>query len=367
MRLPPLILNHLRPTATILRRTMSTAIPSTMRAIAISKHGDPSVLEEMTLPTPIPKPNEVLVKVEWVGVNFIDTYQRAGVYPHPGPWPMVIGNEAAGKIVKLPTDSKVLEDPWYKRFDYKEGANTLIRNKGVLAEYVAVPFKAVQPLPSTIPTRLAASSFTQGLTAITFLNEAYHPKPGEWILIHTAAGGLGLIMTQYASRLGAKVIGTTSSEEKAKLAKENGATEMIIYTKEDTVARVLEITGGEGVSAVFDGVGKDTWENDFKLIRRKGTIVSVGNASGVVPPFAPLKLTEKNLKVCRPTLFNYLETSDEIAHYFGELWGLLEKDEIKIKIHKEYPFTAEGVKEAHQDITGRSTVGKLLIKVARDE
>lgn len=274
-----------------------------------------------------------------------------------------MGTEGAGEVVQLPTDPKVLEDPWYKSNNLQIGTKVVVLGRSY-AEYAAVQWKRVVPLSASISTRLGAASFTQGLTALTFITEAYPVKAGEWILVHTAAGGLGLFFTQLMAHVGAKVIGTTSSEEKARIAKEHGATEMIIYTKEDTVARVLEITNGEGVSAVFDGVGKDTWENNFKLIKRKGTIVSVGNASGVVPPFPPLKLTEKNLKVCRPTLFSYLVTQEEVQKYTSELWDLIGAGKVKVNIFKEYPFTEEGVRATHDDIVGRNTVGKLLLKVA---
>ncbi|KAF8582155.1 NAD-P-binding protein [Ramaria rubella] len=334
-------------------------IPQTMRAFTVPKHGDASIIEESILPTPKPSPSELLIKVEYAGVNFIDTYQRKGIYPNSS-WPMVLGNEAAGEVVQLPTDPQVLEDPWYQKAGYQIGTK---RARGTDAEYIATPWTNTYTLPSTISTRVAAASLVQGLTALTFMTEAYEPQPGDWILVHTAAGGLGLLFTQIATARGAKVIGTTSTEEKAKLAKANGATEIIIYTKEDTVARVLEITGGEGVHAVFDGVGKDTWEGNFKLIRRKGTIVSVGNASGVVPPFPPLKLVEKNVKVCRPTVFNYTATPEENHKYITELWDLILKGTLNIKIHKDYPFTLDGIKQTHEDIVGRSTVGKLLVKV----
>jgi len=263
------ILSHLR------RAMSTTSIPQTMRAFTIPKHGDASVIEESVLPVPKTAPSELLVKLEYAGINFIDTYQRQGLYPNKAGWPMILGTEATGEIVQLPTDPDVLNNPWFKSSGYKLGGKVAVRGRSC-AEYTSVPWTMAYPLPDTISTRTAAAILTQGLTALTFLSEAYAPKQGDWILVHTAAGGLGLLITQLASALGAKVIGTTSSEEKAKIAKENGATEMIIYTKEDTVARVLEITGSEGVHAVFDGVGKDTWEGNFKLIRRKGTIVSLG-------------------------------------------------------------------------------------------
>lgn len=190
---------------------------------------------------------------------------------------------------------------------------------GTHATYISVPWKTVYPVPDSISTQLAAAGALQGLTAVTFFEEAYKVKKGDTILVHTVAGGLGLLFAQLGRRVGATVIGTTSSEEKAALAKENGADHIILYTKEDTVQRVLDLTNGEGVDAVFDGVGKDTWvqtiylfrrdinvkyvrfDNNFKLIKRKGTIVSVGNASGAVEPFQIARLVEKNVRLLRPT------------------------------------------------------------------
>lgn len=191
---------------------------------------------------------------------------------------------------------------------------------GTHATYISIPWKDAYPVPASISTRTAAASLLQGLTAYTFFEEAYPVKAGDTILVHTIAGGMGLLFAQLSRARGVTVIGTTSNKEKAELGKQNGATHVILYREEDTVQRVLELTNGEGVDAVFDGVGKDTYvsdvcsssfaydrfrddrfDNNFKLIRRKGTIVSYGNASGPVPPFAPIKLVEKNLKLLRPT------------------------------------------------------------------
>ncbi|KLO09266.1 NAD-binding protein [Schizopora paradoxa] len=339
------------------------SFPSTIKAIVAPKHGDVDVIDIVELPFPKQQPNEILVKVKYVGVNFIDTYQRKGLYPAKS-FPVRLGTESSGVLVGLPTDEKVLNDPEYKKRGFSDGVNVAVRYQGSMAEYVSVPWHQVQPIPPSIDLLTAAAALLQGLTALTMMCESHDVKKGETILVHTVAGGLGLIFAQIAHARGATVIGTTSSKEKAELAKKHGADHVILYTEEDTVQRVLEITNGEGVEAVFDGVGKDTFEGNFKVLKRKGTLVSVGNASGAVPPFPPLKLTEKNLKLLRPTLNNYVVTPEESYYYTTELFKLIENGTVKINVHKVYPFTAEGAKQTQIDITGRGTTGKLVIQVS---
>jgi len=203
----------------------------------------------------------------------------------------------------------------------------------------------------------------QGFTALSFIEEAYTVKKGDTILVHTVAGGLGLLFTQLIKARGATVIGTTSTKVKAELAKANGADHVILYKDEDTVQRVLELTNGVGVDAVFDGVGKDTFDSNFKMLKRKGTLVSVGNASGAVPPFAPIRLAEKNIKLLRPLISNYTTTPEELYHYSTELFTLISDGALNIRVQQDYPFTAEGAIQAQKDLTAGKTTGKLLIKV----
>ncbi|KIJ97894.1 hypothetical protein K443DRAFT_104850 [Laccaria amethystina LaAM-08-1] len=296
-------------------------------------------------------------KVEYGGVNFIDTYFRAGLYKFEK-FPAVLGKEIAGIIVALPTDEKAssLAEKslvWVVSYSFR-GQMSDVRLLGV-----------VSPVPESVSTRTAAAALLQGLTAVSFVEEAYPVKKGDTILIHTAAGGLGLLLTQLAKNIGATVIGTTSTAAKAELAKANGADHVILYPVEDTVKRVLEITNGVGVDGVFDGVGKDTFDNNFKLIKRKGTIVSVGNASGAVEPFSVLRLAEKNLSLLRPSLSNYVYTPEESAYYSHKLFALVAKGALKIAVFEEYPFTAEGVQKAQRDLTGGKTTGKLVVKIAQ--
>ncbi|KDQ63082.1 hypothetical protein JAAARDRAFT_29078 [Jaapia argillacea MUCL 33604] len=339
------------------------SVPEKMRAITIAKNGDVDVIELTTQPVPKPSPNEVFVKMQYGGVNFIDTYFRKGLYPTPS-FPAVQGREGAGVIVGLPTDESIVESEEFKKRGFKEGGSVGVYAGGLFAEYAAVPWKQAYPVPSGISTQTAAASLTQGLTAITLMTESYNVKAGDTVLIHTVAGGLGLLFAQYAKYRGATVIGTTSTKEKAELAKQHGADHVILYKDESTVDRVLEITGGVGVEAIFDGVGKDTFEDNFKIIKRKGTLVSVGNASGAVPPFPPLKLTEKNVTLVRPTMGNYAYTPEESRRYGNELFDLIAKGVFKINVFKEYPFSAEGVQQAQSDLTAGKSTGKLVIKIA---
>ncbi|KEP47412.1 NADPH-dependent quinone oxidoreductase [Rhizoctonia solani 123E] len=337
-------------------------IPTSMKAARVGKQGGLEEIQVTNVPVPTPNPNEILIKVEWAGVNFIDTYFRGGVYPREVPF--TLGQEAAGTIVSLPTESKVLNSDDYKIRGFKTGAKVVAYAGSSFAEYVVVLWKDVQLIPEGLSTRQASASLSQGLTALTFVKEAYPVKQGDWILVHAAAGGAGLLFTQLASQLGATVIGTTSSATKAEIAKKAGATHVINYTETTVSSKVLELTDGRGVEAIFDGVGASTWEDDFVSIRRKGTIVSYGNASGVVPPFSVLKLGAKNVKVCRPVVGNYLTEPSEFHQYSLELLDLIKSGKLNIAVHAEYPLTTEGIRQSQMDITGRGTSGKLLVKVA---
>ncbi|KAF8913234.1 hypothetical protein CPB84DRAFT_1742588 [Gymnopilus junonius] len=340
------------------------SLPATVEAITIPHTGGVEVIQKTTIPFPKPNPGDIVIKVEYFGVNFIDTYYRQGLYKYQS-FPAVLGKETSGIIIALPTDESVLSNETFKKQGYKVGGKAAGDFLGSHATYISVPWKSVYPVPDSIPTKIAAAALLQGLTAVTFFEEAYKVKNGDTILVHTVAGGLGLLFAQLGHRVGATVIGTTSSQEKAELAKKNGANHVILYPVENTVKRVLELTNGQGVDAIFDGVGKDTFDDDFKMLKRKGTLVSVGNASGPVAPVSLLKLVEKNTVLLRPTMNNYVYTPEEAEHYGKALFQLVGNGDLSIKIFNEYPFTAEGVKQAHTDLTerGGKTIGKLLIKV----
>ncbi|KAG6841743.1 hypothetical protein C0991_007629, partial [Blastosporella zonata] len=337
------------------------SLPTTTDAIIIAKTGGVEVIEKKTIPFPKPHPGSVVIKVEYLGINFIDVYYRKGIYPYKD-FPAILGKETAGTIIALPTDEAVLNDETYKKNGFKVGGKVAADLLGTHASHISVPWKFVYPVPENVSTRTAAAGLLQGLTAYTFFEEAYKVKKDDTILVHTVAGGLGLLMAQLGRARGAIVIGTTSTPQKAELAKKNGAAHVILYKDEDTVARVLEITNGEGVNGVFDGVGKDTFDNNFKLIKRKGTIVSVGNASGPVDPFSPLRLVEKNVVLLRPTMTNYVYTPEEAYYYGQKVFELIENGTLDINIYKEYPFSAEGVQQAQTDLVTGKTVGKLIVK-----
>jgi len=339
------------------------SFPSTIHAITFAKTGGVEVIEKSELPFPQQRPGEVLVKVKYAGINYADVYMRMGMFPLP--LLVTFGLESAGTIVALPVDDETLENEEFKNRNFSIGVNVVVSTfGGSFAEYISIPWEAVSPLPDSISVYTAAAATVQGLTALTFLTESYPVKQGDTILIHTIAGGVGLLALQIAKAKGATVIGTTSTPEKAALAKAHGADHVIIYRTEDTVKRVLEITEGKGVNAVYDGVGPATFDNNFKLIAKKGTLVSVGNATGVVPPFSIMRLMEKNIKLLRPTLQHYISTPEEAGAYTTELYDLIIKKLVKINVFKEYPFTAEGVKQAQLDLVGGKTTGKLLLKIS---
>ncbi|TVY36002.1 putative quinone oxidoreductase, partial [Lachnellula cervina] len=216
-------------------------------------------------------------------------------------------------------------------------------------------------IPSALPAGIAAAALLQGLTALTMIRESYHVQKGDWILVHAAAGGVGLWLCQLLRAVGARTIGTASTAEKLELAKENGAEVVVNYkTETDFVGRIKEITGGEGVKAVFDSTGKDQFENDLEVVARKGTVVSFGNSSGAVPPFSIARLTAKNIKVTRPTMFNSIATREEYEGYSTELFDFIIKDKLNVRIHETYPLS--DIARAHTDLEGRKTTGKLLLK-----
>lgn len=355
--------------ATTSRRSSSLApiimsIPDTVEALTIPHTGGVEVIQKTTIPFKR-NPGDLVIKVDYCGINFIDSYYRHGLYKYSS-FPAVLGKETSGTIVALPTDPKVLEDPVFQKRGFEVGGKVAADFLGSHATYISVPPKFVYSVPDAVSTKIAAAAALQGLTAVTFTEEGYDVKKGDVILVHTVAGGLGLLFSQIIKSRGATVIGTTSTREKAELAKAHGADHVILYREENTVQRVLELTEGRGVDAIFDGVGKDTFDANFEMIKRKGTIVSVGNASGAVEPFSLLRLVQKNVKILRPTMTNYIATPDEVEYYTSKLFGLIQSGDLKINIFKVYPFSAEGAQQAQSDLTGGKTTGKILIKVNPD-
>lgn len=328
-----------------------------MKAVQISRTGGTEVLEYKTdVPVPEPKEGEVLVKNEYIGVNYIDTYFRSGLYPLPST-PYTLGREASGTILSLPPNPPS---------DLHLNARVVYTGQNAYAEYTAVPTTHLTPLPSTISNQIGAAAILQGLTALTLIREAHAVQPGDWVLVTAAAGGVGLWLVQLLHAIGARTIAVTSSDSKRELARSLGAEVVLGYGDDEEggrdgfVQKVLEVTDGEGVNVVFDSVGKVTFDSVLQTVRRKGSLVSFGNASGAVTGFALGRLAAKNVRLLRPTLFNYVYTREEFQAYSNELWDFIAKDNIKVHIHDVYPL--EDVVRATEDIESRKTTGKLLLK-----
>ncbi|KAI1428336.1 hypothetical protein F5Y12DRAFT_55754 [Xylaria sp. FL1777] len=346
------ILTRKSPTASISRHFTSTMapVPKLMKAVYITKTGGTDVLEYKTdVPVPTPADGEVLVQNDYLGVNFIDTYFRTGLYKAPQ-FPYILGREAEGTVVAVgPGDV----------LDFKVGDRVVWMGEGAYAEFSTTPAAKAIKVPASFKPGTAAAALLQGLTALTLVREAHAVKKGDWVLVHAAAGGTGLLLCQLLRAIGAHTIGTVSTAEKAALAAQNGAEHVVNYSHEDVKARVLELTGGSGVVAVFDGVGQSTFELSLECVARKGSLISFGNASGAVPPFTIARLAAKNVRLMRPTLFNYIVTREEFTGYTEELFGFIEKDGFEVRVHDTYPLSE--VKRAHEDLEGRKTTGKVLI------
>ncbi|KAI8818882.1 putative quinone oxidoreductase [Fimicolochytrium jonesii] len=348
-------LTHIpRSQVSLHRKMITTTVPKTMRAILVPKTGGPEVLTYTdTQPTPTPLDNEVLVKNEYAGVNFIDTYFRTGLYKAPTGLPMIIGQEGVGKVVAVGGgDVEGL----------KVGDEVVWLKSGAYAEYTAVPATRALKFPPGIPPQTALGAFIMGLTSLALVNESHHIKKGDKVLLHAAAGGVGLLMCQLLKSFGAITIGTASTDEKCALAKANGADFMINYTKDkEWVKEVMRLTSGEGVDVVYDSVGRTTWEGSLEAVKRKGEVIFFGNASGPVPPIDLPLLAAKNTKIMRAALFQYITTREEFAFYSNWLFDLLKEGKLNVKIHGVYPL--EEAQRVHRELEGRGTTGKLLLKL----
>ncbi|TBU21784.1 NAD(P)-binding protein [Dichomitus squalens] len=347
-------------------------LPTKMTAVVISKTGNsPDVIEEFQFPVPTPGPNQILIKVEWAGVNWSDAQKRRGVWPLPlPPFPFALGVECAGTIVSVPTDDEVLKDEEYKVRSLKIGGRVVSFGmafpNGPMSEYFVTTWDTVYPLPDEISGRTAIATLIPGCTALALATEAYNVQAGDFVLVHTVAGSVGLFFAQLIKSRGGIVIGTTSTPEKAAIAKANGADHVIIYKTENVAQRVLEITGGLGVHAIFDGVGKDTFQTDLACIRTKGTIVWLGFASGLVEPFAPHITAMKAAKYVFASAAAYFADRKAGREYVAEVFRLVTNGVFKPVVHKEYPLSAEGVREAERELWEGKTAGKCLVKVAAE-
>jgi len=321
-----------------------------MKAIQIHETGGPEVLRLTELPIPQPGPGQVLIRVEAVGVNFIEIYFRKGTYK--ASLPLTPGSEAAGTVEEL--------GPGVTGFATGE----LVASVSVLgsyAEYALVAAAGLVKVPEGLTPEQAAAAMLQGMTAHYLAYSTYPLKAGETALIHAGAGGVGLLLTQMAARLGVRVITTVSTAEKAELSREAGASEVILYTEQDFEAEVKRITGGKGVDVVYDSVGRTTFEGSLNCLRPRGLLALFGASSGPVPPFDLIQLSGKgSLFVTRPTLWHYVATRTELEWRAGDVLGWAITGELKLRTEFMYPL-AEAA-QAQIDLEARNTTGKILLE-----
>ena len=320
-----------------------------MRAIQVKQVGGPEVMELAELPVPEPKANEALVKLAASGVNFIDVYFREGRYKTAVPF--IVGQEGAGVVMAIGSGVKLV-----KPGDRVAWSGAL----GSYAEYRTAAEEMLVPVPEGVSFENAAAAMLQGMTAHYLSHDTFKLKAGDTALVHAAAGGVGLLLVQMAHHIGARVIGTVSTEEKAKLALEAGADEVILYTKVDFEAEVKQLTGGKGVDVVYDGVGKDTFEKNLNVLKPRGMLVLYGASSGPVPPVDPITLSQKgSIYMARPTLAHFTANREELLMRSGAVFGMIAAGKLKLRIAHKYPLAE--AQQAHRDLEGRRTTGKLLL------
>jgi NADPH2:quinone reductase len=320
-----------------------------MKAIQVKQPGGPEAMELVDLPIPQPKPNEAVVKILAAGVNFIDVYNREGRYKVP--LPFTPGQEGAGVVSAVGSD--VREVAIGDRVAYTSVL-------GSYAEYAVVPADRLVKIPDGVSDRQAAAAMLQGMTAHYLVHDTYPLKKGETTLIHAAAGGVGLLLVQMAHNIGARIIGTVSTEEKAKLAREAGVDEIVLYTQSDFEAETKRLTGGKGVDVVYDSVGKTTFEKGLNVLRPRGMMALFGGSSGAVPAFEPIILTQKgSLYLTRPSINHYIITRQELEKRASAVFEMIRAGKLKLRIEHVYPL-AEAA-QAHRDLESRQTTGKLLL------
>jgi len=320
-----------------------------MKAIQVRQPGSPEVLEAVDIPKPAPGPKQALVKVEVSGINYIDTYHRTGLYKVA--LPFTPGMEAAGVVEAV--GPEVSEVAVGDRVAY---AMVI----GSYAEYAVVPAWQLVKIPGSVDSKLAAASMLQGMTAHYLTHSVFPLKKGDTALVHAAAGGAGLLLVQMARMLGARVIGTVSTDAKAALAKEAGADEIIFYTRQDFEPEVKRLTGERGVDVVYDSVGQTTFLKGLNCLRPRGMMALFGASSGPVAPFDPALLAAKgSLFLTRPTLAHYAATREELFWRAGDTLKWVESGALKVRIEKTYQLAE--APQAHRDLEGRKTSGKLLL------
>lgn len=321
-----------------------------MKAIQIHETGGPEVLTLAELPIPEPGPGQVLIRVEAIGVNFIEIYFRKGVYK--AALPLTPGSEAAGTVVKLGSGVA----------GFAEGET--VASVGVLgsyAEYALVAATQLVKVPDGLTMEQAAAAMLQGMTAHYLAYSTFPLKAGDTALVHAGAGGVGLLLTQMAVKLGARVITTVSTEAKAELSREAGASDVILYTEQDFETEVKRLTGGKGVDVVYDSVGKTTFDKSLNCLRPRGLLALFGASSGPVPPFDLIQLSGKgSLFITRPTLWHYVATRAELEHRASEVLGWAAKGQLKLRT--EHVYALDNAAQAQIDMEARKTTGKILLE-----
>jgi NADPH2:quinone reductase len=321
-----------------------------MKAIQIRETGGPEVLQLTELPIPVPGPGQVLVRIEAIGVNFIEIYFRKGQYK--ASLPMIPGSEAAGTVEELGAGVT-----GFAPGDAVASTSIL----GSYAEYALVNAAQLVKVPEGLAPEQAAAAMLQGMTAHYLAYSTYPLKPGDTALVHAGAGGVGLLLTQIAHRIGARVIATVSTPAKAELAREAGASDVILYTEQDFEAEVKRLTSGKGVDVVYDSVGKTTFEKSLNCLRPRGLLALFGGSSGAVPPFDPIQLSSKgSLYLTRPTLWHYIATRAELEWRAGDILNWAVKGELRLRTEHIYPL-AEAA-QAQADLEARKTTGKILLE-----
>lgn len=317
-----------------------------MKAIRVHELGGPEVLSLDDVSDPEPG-DGVVVRLEAIGVNFIDVYHRTGLYPRD--LPFVPGSEGAGVVVEAAPASG------FSPGDRVASA----RLPGAYAEAVAAPAEVLVPIPESVGSDVAAAVMVQGITAHYLLNSICDLDEGDWCVVHAAAGGVGLLLTQMASVQGLRVLGTVSTEAKAEEARAAGAEVVVVHGERSFVDAAREVTGGRGVPVVFDGIGKTTFDGSLDSLAPRGHLVLYGQASGKVPPFDPLRLSKGSLFLTRPGIADYTATREELLWRTEEVFGALASGTLNVHVHERYPLAEAG--RAHADVQSRKTTGKLLL------
>ena len=320
-----------------------------MKAIRIHETGGPEVLRLEEVPDPQPGPGDAVVRLEAIGLNFIEVYHRTGLYRSA--LPFTPGGEGAGRVVAVGQDVSGIKPG-------DRVASTSLR--GSYAELAWAPIDKLVPVPDEVETSVAAAVLLQGLTAHYLATSTYPLAQGSWCLIHAAAGGVGLLLCQMAKARGARVIGTVSTEEKAALATQAGANHVVLYTRQDFVSEARRLTGGQGVAVVYDSVGESTFEGSLNSLAPRGMLVLFGQSSGPVPPVDPQVLNAKgSLYLTRPTLTHYTASRDELLTRAQDLFAWMEAGKLQVRIDRTYPLADAAA--AHRALEGRETKGKVLL------